>query len=73
MQMSDDLLWLVVLKLNVQAVLDADFHLDRVTGVGVVWQRVDDDVLFFDEVAHPLHHRHSQQITAQQQAYHIIS
>jgi len=27
-------------------------------------ERVDDDVLFFDEVAQPFHHRHTQQVTA---------
>lgn len=44
------LLGLVVLKFNVQAVLNTDFHFDRV--VDIRWHpiRVDPDILFMNEI-----------------------
>ena len=41
------LLWFVIFKLYMKAVLDADLHLDAVIHVGVLWQCVHDDVLLF--------------------------
>ncbi len=54
-----DVLGLVILKLDMQAILDTDFHLDGV--VRVWWHaiRVHPDITFLDDVREPSRYRHS--------------
>jgi hypothetical protein len=55
---------LVVLEFNVQAILDADFHLDRVVGIWRHAVRVNPEVLVFGHVCHSTRYRHSNVVSA---------
>ncbi len=57
-----DSLGLVVLKLDVQAVLDADLHADAVVDVGVAGQRVHGNVLLLHNVRQPPDNGHSHKV-----------
>ena len=49
----------IIFELNVQAVLDADFHLDAVVALGVLCQRVHYDVLLLYKVTQPFYYCHA--------------
>lgn len=57
-------LGLVVLKLDVQAVLNAHFHLDGGVELGVGAQRVHHDVHLLDHVVQPAAHGGTEEIPA---------
>lgn len=57
-------LGLVVLELDVQAVLDAHFHLDGGVELGVGAQRVHNDVHLLDHVVQPAAHGGTEEIPA---------
>lgn len=59
-----DSLCLVVLELDVEAVLDANLHLDRVGDVGWHPVRVDPQLLLLDDVGHPSRDGHADEVPA---------
>lgn len=59
---TSDLLGLAVFKLNVQAVLNPNLHLDAVVRLRVVGKGMDHEHLLLDDVTKSLDDRHPQQI-----------
>ena len=58
-------LGLVVFELDVQALLDADLHLDGVVHLGVGGQGVDEQVHLLGHVRQPPHHRNPEKIPSE--------
>lgn len=63
---------LVVLELYVQAILDADFHLDWTVSVRVAGQSVHRNVHLADDVTQTAYDRHSQEIPKQLNERYVI-
>lgn len=60
---------LVVLKLDMQTVLDADLHLDRVVAVRGHHVRVHPDVLLFDHVSQSTQYCHAHKVSTRRKRY----
>ena len=58
-----DLLWFVVFELDVQALLDADLHLDGVVHVRVSCQGVHQQVQLLHHVRQTTNHRHAKKVS----------
>lgn len=55
-------LGLVVFELDMQAILDADFHLDRVVAIWRHTERVYPDVALFDDVCYSPRYSHAYKV-----------